>query len=165
MSQAAFDKIAAGLTEARDIARGHANPHRLHVPPGLTARQRDLYVFVERHIARFGIAPTFEEMMKAVAIRSKSSVHRLLTCLEDKGFLRRMPGRTRGIEIVSRDNAVAADRRALVKLAELASEICDADYTTSPDLTMIPLLDRLPSAVADARRALGLAPRLAGGPQ
>ena len=66
----------------------------------LTNRQRDLLGYIEAHIFRTGLAPTFSEMREAMSLKSKSSIHRLLEGLEHRGFIRRLPNRARALEIV-----------------------------------------------------------------
>ena len=66
----------------------------------LTNRQRDLLGYIEAHIFRTGLAPTFSEMREAMSLKSKSGIHRLLEGLEHRGFIRRLPNRARALEIV-----------------------------------------------------------------
>lgn len=68
---------------------------------GLTARQRDAMRVICRHVDTEGIAPSFDEIGASLCI-GKSSVHRLLKCLEERGFVRRIPGRARAIEVLRR---------------------------------------------------------------
>lgn len=66
----------------------------------LTRRQRYLLAYIEDYIDHEGVAPTFDEMMNHIDLKSKSSVHRLLSGIEERGFIRRLPNRARAIEII-----------------------------------------------------------------
>ena len=65
----------------------------------LTKKQLELLLFIDGHLKEQGTAPSFEEMKKAVNLKSKSGIHRLVTALEERGFLRRLPHRARAMEI------------------------------------------------------------------
>ncbi len=66
----------------------------------LTKQQHKLLLFVHNFIQTNGIAPSFEEMFKALDLKSKSSIHRLLDALVERGFIRRLIGRARAIEVI-----------------------------------------------------------------
>jgi repressor LexA len=66
----------------------------------LTRKQYDLLHFIHRRLQRDGVPPSFDEMKEALDLRSKSGIHRLITALEERGFIRRLPHRARAIEIV-----------------------------------------------------------------
>ncbi len=66
----------------------------------LTKKQLELLIFVDSYLKEYGTAPSFEEMKEAVNLRSKSGIHRLVTALEERGFLRRLPHRARAIEVL-----------------------------------------------------------------
>jgi len=65
----------------------------------LTKKQLELLLFIDSHLKTHGTAPSFEEMKEAVKLRSKSGIHRLVTALEERGFLRRLPHRARALEV------------------------------------------------------------------
>jgi SOS-response transcriptional repressor LexA len=68
---------------------------------GLTRKQLELFRFIEDYIATHnGIAPSFQEMVEAVGIKSKSGVFRLVNALEDRGFIRRIPNRARAMAVI-----------------------------------------------------------------
>lgn len=69
----------------------------------LTARQTDLLKFLESHVG--DVAPTFEEMAKAVDLKSKSGIHRLLDALEERGYIRRLRNRARAVEVLRASKA------------------------------------------------------------
>ena len=62
----------------------------------LTRKQHELICFIHDRLADTGISPSFEEMKEALDLKSKSGVHRLISALEERGFLRRLANRARG---------------------------------------------------------------------
>ncbi|SHI88338.1 SOS-response transcriptional repressor, LexA [Shimia gijangensis] len=66
----------------------------------LTKKQLDLLEFIHTRLQRDGVPPSFDEMKDALDLRSKSGIHRLITALEERGFIRRLAHRARAIEIV-----------------------------------------------------------------
>lgn len=66
----------------------------------LTPNQSRCLAAIERHLADHGFAPSYEELAAALDLRSKSSIHRLITALERRGFIRRMPQCARAIETI-----------------------------------------------------------------
>ena len=66
----------------------------------LTRKQHDLLVFIEEHLKERGFSPSFEDMKVALKLKSKSGVHRLISSLEERGFLRRRPHRARALEVL-----------------------------------------------------------------
>jgi len=66
----------------------------------LTRKQLDLLNFIHRRVQREGVPPSFDEMKEALNLRSKSGIHRLITALEERGFIRRLAHRARAIEIL-----------------------------------------------------------------
>lgn len=66
----------------------------------LTPKQHELLLFIENHLRKTGCSPSFEEMKAALDLRSKSGIHRLISALEERGFLRRHKHRARALEVV-----------------------------------------------------------------
>ncbi|HEX3422845.1 MAG TPA: transcriptional repressor LexA [Sphingomicrobium sp.] len=66
----------------------------------LTAKQRELLMFIDGRLKEDGVSPSFDEMREALELKSKSGVHRLISALEERGFIRRLPNRARALEIV-----------------------------------------------------------------
>ena len=66
----------------------------------LTKKQMDLLEFIHKRVQRDGVPPSFEEMKDALDLRSKSGIHRLITALEDRGFIRRLAHKARALEII-----------------------------------------------------------------
>ena len=67
----------------------------------LTAKQRELLIFIDQRLGETGISPSFDEMREALDLKSKSGVHRLISALEERGFIRRLPNRARALEVVN----------------------------------------------------------------
>jgi repressor LexA len=78
----------------------------------LTAKQHELLRFIQRKLEETGISPSFEEMKEALDLKSKSGVHRLISALEERGFLRRLPNRARALEVLRQPDDVSATRPA-----------------------------------------------------
>ena len=66
----------------------------------LTAKQHELLMFIDGRLKQSGISPSFDEMREALDLKSKSGVHRLISALEERGFIRRLPNRARALEVV-----------------------------------------------------------------
>ena len=70
----------------------------------LTRKQRELLLFLEEKISQSGVTPSFEEMKDKVGLKSKSGIHRLISALEDRGFIKKLPFKARAIEILKSPN-------------------------------------------------------------
>ena len=66
----------------------------------LTRKQHELLMFIHERIKETGVSPSFDEMKEALDLASKSGIHRLITALEERGFIRRLPNRARAIEVI-----------------------------------------------------------------
>ena len=66
----------------------------------LTRKQYELLRFIHERLKESGVPPSFEEMKEALDLRSKSGIHRLITALEERGFIRRLPNRARALEVI-----------------------------------------------------------------
>ncbi len=74
----------------------------------LTKKQHELLLFIHGHLRANGVSPSFDEMKDALALKSKSGIHRLITGLEERGFIRRLPHRARAVEVLRLPNDIAA---------------------------------------------------------
>jgi repressor LexA len=74
----------------------------------LTRKQHELLTFIDRHLTATGFSPSFEEMKAALNLKSKSGIHRLISALEERGFLRRRHHRARALEVVRLPDAMNA---------------------------------------------------------
>ena len=77
----------------------------------LTAKQHELLRFIQHRLEETGISPSFEEMKDALDLKSKSGVHRLISALEERGFIRRLPNRARALEVLREPENVLAERK------------------------------------------------------
>jgi len=77
----------------------------------LTRKQHELLLFIQRRLEESGISPSFEEMKEALDLKSKSGVHRLISALEERGFIRRLPNRARALEIIRQPDDVSGSSR------------------------------------------------------
>lgn len=79
----------------------------------LTSKQKELLLYIHRCVQDSGVPPSFDEMKAALDLRSKSGIHRLITALEERGFVRRLPHRARALEIIKLPDALtdSASRR------------------------------------------------------
>ncbi len=66
----------------------------------LTRKQHELLLFIHDHLTKHGVSPSFDEMKIALDLKSKSGIHRLITGLEERGFIRRLPHRARAVEVI-----------------------------------------------------------------
>jgi repressor LexA len=73
----------------------------------LTRKQHDLLVFIHQRIQETGVSPSFDEMKDALDLASKSGIHRLITALEERGFVRRLAHRARALEVLKPPQAAA----------------------------------------------------------
>ena len=74
----------------------------------LTAKQRELLLFINQRLTATGVSPSFDEMKEALRLKSKSGIHRLVTGLAERGFIRRLPHRARALEVVKLPEESAA---------------------------------------------------------
>ncbi len=79
----------------------------------LTRKQYELLLFINQHLAQHGVSPSFDEMKDALGLKSKSGIHRLITGLEERGFIRRLPHRARALQVLRlpEDAAVGNGRK------------------------------------------------------
>ena len=79
----------------------------------LTQKQKELLLFIHERLQDEGVPPSFDEMKEALDLKSKSGIHRLITALEERGFLRRLPTRARALEVIKLpDNSLEPAKRA-----------------------------------------------------
>src|SRR6266571_2371910 len=78
----------------------------------LTKKQHELLIYINQRLASTGVAPSFDEMKDALNLRSKSGIHRLISGLEERGFIRRLPHRARALEVTKLPEESAAPSSA-----------------------------------------------------
>jgi len=99
----------------------------------LTRKQHELLMFIDRHLRETGFSPSFEEMKEALRLKSKSGIHRLITALEERGFLKRRAHRARALEVVRLPENLAP-RRSEVAPAAAAGPVAPAGAAFSPNV-------------------------------
>ncbi len=82
----------------------------------LTSKQHELLRFIHERLGSSGVSPSFDEMREALALKSKSGVHRLISALEERGFIRRLPNRARALEVVKMPETATPQGTAPVQL-------------------------------------------------
>jgi repressor LexA len=87
----------------------------------LTVKQHELLTFIHDRLGRTGVSPSFDEMREALDLKSKSGVHRLISALEERKFIRRLPNRARALEIVKMPETIAPPKLAAARPAVLAA--------------------------------------------
>ena len=94
----------------------------------LTRKQSELLTYIQARLAESGVSPSFEEMKEALALKSKSGVHRLISALEERGFIRRLPNRARALEILKMPDGqagIASHPRAPAVPPTAANDVID----------------------------------------
>ena len=82
----------------------------------LTVKQHELLMFINTRLGQTGVSPSFDEMREALDLKSKSGVHRLISALEERSFIRRLPNRARALEVLKLPEVQAAAGSASPKL-------------------------------------------------
>jgi repressor LexA len=94
----------------------------------LTRKQSELLTYIQARLAESGVSPSFEEMKEALALKSKSGVHRLISALEERGFIRRLPNRARALEVLRMPDAQAglvSQAKASAAPPQAANDVID----------------------------------------
>lgn len=110
----------------------------------LTRKQHELICFINDRLDDSGVSPSFEEMKDALALKSKSGVHRLISALEERGFLRRLPNRARALEVLKMPERAEAKRAGTA-----APKPANVRHLPEPanDVIEIPLHGRIAAGV------------------
>ena len=117
----------------------------------LTRKQHELLTFIQTRLEESGISPSFEEMKEALDLKSKSGVHRLISALEERGFIRRLPNRARALEVIRESDAGGA--KTATRAAAAAPSALAALRSPAParepanDVIEIPLHGRIAAGV------------------
>ena len=118
----------------------------------LTRKQMELLDFIHRRMQADGVPPSFDEMKEALDLRSKSGIHRLITALEERGFIRRMAHRARAIEIVRLPDAIERGGPRAVRDAGFAPRVIEGSRpgrargampVEAIDVAAVPLMGRI----------------------
>ena len=117
----------------------------------LTRKQHELLTFIQTRLEDSGISPSFEEMKEALDLKSKSGVHRLISALEERGFIRRLPNRARALEVIRESDAgsAKATTRAAANAPSALAPLRKAAPAREPanDVIEIPLHGRIAAGV------------------
>ena len=107
----------------------------------LTRKQHELLCFIHDRLADTGVSPSFEEMKEALDLKSKSGVHRLISALEERNFIRRLPNRARALEVLRMPERTAAPTPAQPSLTKSTAPITPP--MAANDVLEIPLHGRI----------------------
>lgn len=114
----------------------------------LTRKQHELICFIADRLNESGVSPSFEEMKEALDLKSKSGVHRLISALEERGFLRRLPNRARALEVLKLPERPEAKRAAPRSSPAPASRPAEAKPPVAAnDVIEVPLHGRIAAGV------------------
>ena len=117
----------------------------------LTRKQHELIRFIQTRLEESGVSPSFEEMQEALDLKSKSGVHRLISALEERGFIRRLPNRARALEVLKQPEDVQskAPVRAAANVNSTAAVIRPPEAKPAPanDVIEIPLHGKIAAGV------------------
>lgn len=111
----------------------------------LTKKQHELIRFIHQRLEESGVSPSFEEMKEALDLKSKSGVHRLISALEERGFIRRLPNRARALEVLKQpEDALPASARGAASDAVSRATSAPAKVAApANDVIEIPLHGRI----------------------
>ena len=94
----------------------------------LTRKQHELLLFIQERLGQGGVSPSFDEMKDALNLKSKSGIHRLITGLEERGFIRRLPHRARALEVLRLPEGLET-ARARPPRAKFQPNVIKGDFT------------------------------------
>jgi len=118
----------------------------------LTRKQHDLLFFIHDRLQSAGVPPSFDEMKDALDLRSKSGIHRLITALEERGFIRRLPNRARALEVLKLPESIgrkptAAEASLPTPRAEETAPAPRLRPAAANDSIAIPVMGRIAAGV------------------
>lgn len=146
----------------------------------LTKKQYELLIFIDKRLNESGVSPSFEEMKEALDLRSKSGIHRLITGLEERGFIRRLPHRARALEVLRLpENMESAHPAPAPAAAPAATNVISGPFRNNVDpaptadhgsaeAVSLPLYGRIAAgtpieALRDHSNAVDVPPSMLGG--
>jgi len=98
----------------------------------LTRKQQELLLFINHRLSEGGVSPSFDEMKDALNLRSKSGIHRLITGLEERGFIRRLPHRARALEVLRLPDGIDVGATAAVPSGQpFAPNVIKGDFSAA----------------------------------
>jgi len=95
----------------------------------LTRKQHELLLFINERLSQGGVSPSFDEMKDALNLKSKSGIHRLITGLEERGFIRRLPHRARALEVLKLPEGLEARGSARPPRAKFQPNVIKGDFS------------------------------------
>ncbi|MDX1483139.1 MAG: transcriptional repressor LexA [Alphaproteobacteria bacterium] len=137
----------------------------------LTKKQHELLVYIDARLKKTGVCPSFDEMKDALGLKSKSGIHRLITGLEERGFIRRLPHRARALEVLR-----LADSTASPAAANFDAKVIKGEFNAGPrgaptapteEAVELPLFGRIAAgtpieALRDPENAVAVPPGMVG---
>ncbi|MEP1208371.1 MAG: transcriptional repressor LexA [Rhizobiaceae bacterium] len=139
----------------------------------LTRKQHQLLMFIQERLQEAGVPPSFDEMKDALDLKSKSGIHRLITALEERGFIRRLPNRARALEILKLpESATSGSAPAAVAPSNVGNAApAPANPPANddnPGFASIPVMGRIAagtpiSAIQDNTHMVTVSPDMLGG--
>jgi len=102
----------------------------------LTQKQKELLLFVHSRLQESGVPPSFDEMKDALDLKSKSGIHRLITALEERGFIRRLPHRARALEVIKLPEN--SEQQPEPRRSGFTPSIIEGSRSKSPQLSLPP---------------------------
>ncbi|MEX6507618.1 transcriptional repressor LexA [Jiella sp. M17.18] len=128
----------------------------------LTRKQHDLLLFIHERLKETGVPPSFDEMKDALDLRSKSGIHRLITALEERGFIRRLPNRARALEVLKLPESMRNAGRP-VAVSGGRTGFTPSVIDGSRGTAAAPKAPAAPQAAADAAVTVPVMGRIAAG--
>ncbi|MBX9642942.1 MAG: transcriptional repressor LexA [Novosphingobium sp.] len=113
----------------------------------LTRKQHELIRYIQAKLEETGVSPSFEEMKEALDLKSKSGVHRLISALEERGFIRRLPNRARALEVLKQPEDVSSKAPARTDNVVALKRFEPARPAPANDVIEIPLHGRIAAGV------------------
>ena len=113
----------------------------------LTRKQHELIRFIQQRLEESGVSPSFEEMKEALDLKSKSGVHRLISALEERGFIRRLPNRARALEVLRQPEDVLGMLRPAARASTAPSAKAPPPPPPANDVIEVPLHGRIAAGV------------------
>lgn len=133
----------------------------------LTRKQHQLLMFINERLREAGVPPSFDEMKDALDLKSKSGIHRLITALEERGFIRRLPNRARALEVLKLpDTDTPAARKGFTPSVidgSLGKRPEAKPNLPAPDVAVVPVMGRIAagtpiSAIQHHTHSIAVAP-------
>ena len=89
----------------------------------LTKKQKNLLIFINEKLKRTGISPSYDEMRMSLNLKSKSGIHRLISALEERGFIKRLPHKARALEVIKLPENAGAQDYIIIFLQKLLKAV------------------------------------------